>query len=189
MEKKDSGNDNIRFEEHDQHIIRVVFLLGTLIVFGAFVRWLLIPDTFGQYGTYRGSNLLEQEARIPMYADEEGCFECHEKVYDVYDEGKHSKSPCQICHFSAVPHAEGDAEKNKKLADMSMDKSQEACKLCHTFLKARPVKHPQIKDFDFHYEDLWKKKLGEINKEAPCTTCHDAHSPAILKKKKTAKNE
>ncbi|MEE8484671.1 MAG: hypothetical protein V3S46_08740, partial [Nitrospinota bacterium] len=114
------------------------------------------------------------------------CFECHEKVYDVFDEGAHKDSPCQVCHFSAVPHAEGDAEKNKKLAEMSMDKSQDGCKLCHTYLKARPVKHPQIKDFDFHYEDLWKKKLGEINKEAPCVTCHDAHSPAILKKKKTA---
>lgn len=72
----------------------------------------------------------------------------------------------------------------KKMADMPVDLSQGACTICHSYMPSRPAKFPQVKNFDYHYTDNWKTKLGLLDKKAECIICHKAHMPRIVKKGK-----
>lgn len=104
------------------------------------------------------------------------------------------ETPCLECHTKArIGEANGVIEllyplsrmklkMHTKLADMPVDRSREACQVCHRFLNSRPEKHPQVKDFDEHIKKGWKADMGPVDLGAPCLRCHKAHIPSIVKK-------
>lgn len=164
---------------HLRHIIRIFSLVALIIASGLIVRSYLAPESFGKYGAYRGDNLYEQMAEQPLYRGDDYCSECHEKEGDIIYEGRHKTVPCEDCHFIAGLHAEG----KKKLADMPVDKSRQGCTICHEYLTSRPKDFPQVKNFDAHIKDNWKEKLGALDINAGCWSCHKAHKPEILERK------
>ena len=58
-------------------ILRLVLL--TLGIVGTYLvaRTLLVPQSFGEYGWYRGAALGEIASRTPVFAGKKACEECH----------------------------------------------------------------------------------------------------------------
>lgn len=165
--------------EHYRHLVRAFGIVFILILAAYFVRSAFIPPSFGQFGPYRGDAPKEMMSATPVYQGDEYCSECHDEDSDVVADGKHVNLPCENCHFLLGPHAEG----KKKLLDMPVDHSREACTMCHQYLASRPAKFPQVKDFAKHITDNWKQDMGEVDATALCGKCHKAHDPQMLKKK------
>lgn len=180
---------------HHRHVYRAFVVVGVILFLILAGRAYLVPSTYGQYGKYRAAHLDEARDIPALHQGDDACLECHEKEWDMAD-GKHTDVPCEICHFSAAPHAqEGkgdlpvkdpDLAKYRKLADMPVDRSREACLNCHVRLSSRPEKFPQVKDVDKHVKDGWKPDLGQLEPKAACQRCHKAHFPSIVK---TQENE
>ena len=49
------------------------------------IRHFLVPDTFGQYGHYRGNSLEENASLETVYADVEDCKACHYEVQELLE--------------------------------------------------------------------------------------------------------
>ncbi|MDH4184980.1 MAG: DUF3365 domain-containing protein, partial [Nitrospinota bacterium] len=111
----------------------------------------------------------------PLIADKK-CLECHtaSAVGDV-----------QGALEVALPVASLALKRYRKLAPMSIDRSREACQICHERLSARPKGFPQVEDFDKHITKGWKAALGPVDVKARCVTCHKPHFPAMVKSKES----
>ena len=104
-------------------------LIPMFIVFiGLFliVRHFLVPDTFGQYGHYRGDALIDNASKELVHASKEDCFDCHDDIEfetvrngktitlhvdpDVFRKSVHGDLECVDCHQDAdvedFPHEE-----------------------------------------------------------------------------------
>jgi hypothetical protein len=305
---------------HNKHAIRALLIIIAALVAGFGVRSALIPDSWGQFGPYRGDHLFEIRKQEPLIQDDDSCLDCHEKEWEMA-EGKHAAAPCEDCHQSASLHAvksdkapsgdavarteakataqlalqsilavmrqgwdkkeidrflailnkgktgvrirlfrgavvvrqfgqrEGEAaamqkepdimealadgkerllsdkvnvrylypliaetqciechtasapgqvqgilevtfpvanlalKRYKKLSPMSIDRSREACQICHALLASRPKAFPQVDDFDQHITKGWKITMGPVDLNGRCITCHNPHSPSIVKRK------
>ena len=58
-------------------INRILLLFVAFIGLFLLVRHFLVPETFGQYGHYRGNSLIDNSSREMVFADKEDCFACH----------------------------------------------------------------------------------------------------------------
>ena len=112
-------------------------LIPIFIVFvGLFllVRHFLIPESFGQYGHYRGDALTEIAALEMRVASKAMCVECHGDVQEVIENDVHAALSCIICHGEGLAHTlEPSAVKIEKLTGRAL------CLKCHQLNPARPV--------------------------------------------------
>ncbi|MHC5079681.1 MAG: cytochrome C [Planctomycetota bacterium] len=153
--------------EHTKHLWRAGLLLLLLPIAWIVCRHFLLPESFGAYGYYRYTAVEEWMSESVHHGDTVDCRACHEESYDTHKTGKHASVSCHSCHPPLVPHVEGE----EKVGDLPMDRSNEACALCHERLKARPKDFPQV-DFEEHL----KEEEVEMA-EGVCLECHEAHSP------------
>lgn len=153
-----------------RHLVRAgMILVGALVAF-FIVRALLVPKSFGQFGTFRGSNLAEQAALPANYGPPDVCATCHADLFETKAKGKHLNVPCQTCHGPVAEHVQDDGMK-----PMIINRSFTLCARCHQKLEARPAQFPQINI----QEHLAGKNLTTEGNEGVCLTCHNPHSPAI----------
>jgi hypothetical protein len=152
---------------HTKHVFRVGLLLFAAIVALILGRSFFVPDTFGQYGAYRGANVDEQAAHEVRHGGRESCEPCHADEFEEQAEGGHGTVTCEVCHAPGYLHARDD----EKIADMPIQRSADLCLLCHQQLKARPQGQPQVQPRQ-HLEE----NDGEPGPES-CFECHEAHSP------------
>lgn len=143
-----------------QHLIR----LGVLIVLlaAAFLvgRSLLVPDSFGEYGHYRGAALAEISARAPVFAGRAACEECHVDVAEERAGGRHERLSCEGCHGPLADHAADPVSVAATVPD------QVRCEACHEANPYRPAWMPQV--------DTEDHAMGET-----CTDCHQPHRPGF----------
>src|ERR1043166_5707264 len=118
-------------------ILRLVLL--TIGIVGSYLvaRALLTPQSFGEYGWYRGDALEEIAARPPSYAGRKACDECHSDVVQKLAKGEHKLISCESCHGAAQAHADDPDVKTHKLTDGE-------CLRCHAADPARPKFLKQI---------------------------------------------
>jgi len=142
------------------HLFRVaaVFLLGVVSFLG--IRSLLVPQSFGRYGHFRGNALQEISALPVHYAGHQACESCHSDIVEKKNAGKHARVNCEACHGPLSSHADDPSEQPAKLDTAVL------CAKCHEANAAKPRNFPQVKTED-HSSGL------------PCDTCHQPHSPAI----------
>jgi hypothetical protein len=137
-------------------ILRLVLL--TLAIVGTFLtaRALLTPQSFGQYGWYRGAALGEIASRTPVFAGKQACDECHSDVLQKLGKFDHKNLSCEACHGVSSDHAA-----NPNITPAKLTGSH--CIRCHEANVSRPksIKQIVVKD---HY--------GE-----KCTECHLPHQP------------
>lgn len=160
-----------------RHLVRAFGIVVVLAIAGFILRGYFIPPSFGQLGPYRANSPREEMMKVPVYRGDDYCSTCHEEDWGIVADGKHVAIPCENCHFLPEAHAEGE----KKILDMPVDRSREACTACHQYLPSRPSIFPQVKDFDKHVKDHWKTEMGAVEKEPLCAKCHKAHDPRVVK--------
>ena len=139
--------------------LKRLLILG-VVLFSVFLlfKYLLTPASFGQYGHYRGLALEENAALTAKYTGSEACYDCHDSIVAVKNEGLHSSIACESCHGPGFKHIE-DPENEK----MDQPDSREFCAHCHAFNKARPEKA------------ITQQDIREHNPDEKCIECHNPH--------------
>ena len=158
--------------KHTNHILRLVIILA-LIVAGFFAaRGILVPDSFGTYGSYsygyhRGNSDAEQAGLPPLFQGSGKCSKCHEEQFRSWQDAGHKTVGCESCHGNWQAH------NNNTKDQVTKDASTDACLLCHQKLTARPADFPQITNFAQHVSE----QDVELEKDMNCMECHDPHEP------------
>ena len=160
-----------QLEKNDfRHTYRLIAVLVLFVVGAAFARWWAVPETFGQFGRYRGAAVASARTEtVPRYVGEETCADCHEDQVELHDKDAHARVPCETCHGPGKEHAEAEGE-----APIARPEGKGACLVCHQRLAARPGSFPQI-EWREHY-----KFVGVADESVECTRCHDPHEPLYM---------
>jgi hypothetical protein len=141
---------------------RLLIAFGLLVIAFIVVRWVLKPDSFYEYGHYRGKALSELSAREPTYVPRKACAECHDEQASQNAAGPHLHISCQTCHGPGNKHIAEPTTSN-----IIKPKPKDICLRCHLANKARPARFPQI---DADHGD-----------GASCETCHSIHNPSDIR--------
>jgi hypothetical protein len=71
------------------HVIRIALGLLLFAVVGGVGKYLLTPESFGQYGHYRADAIEEEANRDIRHWTNASCFSCHEYEADIHLKGRH----------------------------------------------------------------------------------------------------
>jgi hypothetical protein len=146
-----------------------VILLLVVLVAMVLGRSLFVPETWGEYGQYRGAAVVEHRDKPIRHGGNGACAMCHDAEYADLSSGVHAALQCELCHGPVALHV--DLEEGEVLAEMPVRRSRELCELCHRRLEARPADFPQI-DVREHLAE----NDVELASDA-CFACHEPHSP------------
>jgi len=146
------------------HLKRVVIILIVVIIGFLAVRSIIVPESFGQYGWYRGDSVAELRDIPVGYAGSATCGDknCHTTTYSIWVNSGHKTVNCETCHGPTNDHVI-----DTRVMPTPADDSRDFCGKCHFKRAARPSEFPQI-DPETH---------GENNK---CAYCHNPHKPWFL---------
>jgi hypothetical protein len=154
---------------HAKHVFRAAILLLAVLVAMVLGRSLFVPETWGEFGRYRGAAVTEYRNKPVRHGGDESCEMCHDVEYAAHAAGVHASVKCELCHGPVALHV--DLEQGEVVAEMPIRKSRDLCELCHRRLAARPADFPQVDVREHVLENG-----GEMTPDA-CFDCHDPHSP------------
>lgn len=154
---------------HAKHVFRAAILLLVVLVAMVLGRSLFVPDTWGEFGPYRGAAVAEHRDKQIRHGGNDSCAMCHDVEYADHSQGVHASVQCELCHGPVALHV--DVEEGELLAEMPLRRNRELCELCHRRLDARPSDFPQVNVREHVLENG-----GELTDDA-CFACHEAHSP------------
>jgi hypothetical protein len=139
-------------------ITRLVLL--TIGIVGSYLvaRYFLTPQSFGQYGWYRGDALMELATRDRVFAGRTACAECHSDQVQKLSQKEHKDLSCEGCHGPGQAHVDNP---DVKISIQTYGQ----CVRCHEASTGRPKWHKQINS-KTHY-------TGQ-----KCTECHVPHQPS-----------
>jgi hypothetical protein len=150
-------------------IVRLVLL--TIAIVGSYLvaRAFLTPQSFGDYGWYRGNALGEIASRTPVYAGKKACEECHSEILQKLAKDSHKNLSCEACHGVSRTHADDpDVPAGKTSAEAKGTKPEKLgdrlCLRCHEANPSRPAGFKQI--------------VVKNHYSGKCPECHVPHQPA-----------
>src|SRR5215510_5865521 len=147
-----------RFLKMPPQIFRLLLLVVGIAVVYFTARYFLTPESFNQYGWFRGEALTELRARPLVFAGRKACDECHSDQAEKLQKGSHKSVSCEACHGAGEAHVENPDVKLQVL-------NFSHCVRCHEASPSRPKWHKQIVAKN-HYTG------------SKCTECHVPHNPA-----------
>ncbi|AGF78829.1 hypothetical protein UWK_02289 [Desulfocapsa sulfexigens DSM 10523] len=166
MEKKYKSSDYA-------HVLRLAVILVGAVALGLLVRGMFLPDTMGQYGHYRGSDLVDQRNVEIRSHTNESCYECHRPIRLIHKAGVHKTVSCEFCHGPYADHVKDD----KYVAKMPVTRGMEIktlCLRCHNkIIRARPEESIKVVAMPQHLEEK------KVNVEHNCNQCHMVHDPLL----------
>lgn len=134
----------------------VLFVVVFLVV-----RSFLVPESFGEYGFYRGSALEDVAALEITYVGKEACVECHKEQAEIMEYDLHSELSCEVCHGPGLSHV-NEPEK-KGLLEMPL--SRASCGICHSMEALRNRDYINQIDIKGHHPE-----------RETCIDCHNPHA-------------
>ncbi len=148
----------MRFFNLPPQIVRLILLIFAILVSYLVARTLLTPDTFRDYGFFRGAALSEHISQHkPVFAGKAACGERHPDVLKTLAKGSHKNLSCEACHGVV------SQEHLKDPANKMLKPTPQICVRCHEASPSRPAWFKQIIVKD-HYSDT-------------CFECHLPHQP------------
>ncbi len=146
------------------HLKRAFIILIVVIIGFIYVRSLIVPGSFGQYGWYRGDSVPEIMNLTVEYAGSASCSDknCHQAIYSIWADSRHKTVNCETCHGTSEEHVI-----NTRVMPVPANDSRDFCGKCHYKRAARPVDFPQV-DPETHGENL------------KCAYCHNPHKPWFI---------
>ncbi len=145
-------------------LTRLAIAFAIFISLFLLLRHYLVPETFGQYGFYRGASLTDIEKDEMHYAGQQVCFECHQDIEDLKLQDVHSEIHCETCHGPGLKHSE-----NGDTTGLVRPTSREFCGLCHSKNAAKQK------------SAIFQVDLKEHNVDRRCIECHNPHQPWEMK--------
>ncbi len=134
-----------------------LFVVFILLFIG--LRSIIVPDSFGEYGHYRGDAIADIEAKDLKYAGKQTCIECHFEIDEMISTDVHQNLSCEICHGPGMKHAD-----SMEPSDITKLDSRKDCGRCHAYNPARAEGVIAQIDLDEHYVEMGK-----------CIECHNPH--------------
>ncbi len=186
-----------------KHIVRLLTLIAVVAIVAITAKKFLTPDTFYQYGHYRGAAVAEIASKVPKLQGSASCQSCHKEVYAEWAAGIHRKATkndvaqgvvvkngpnCEVCHT-------GPAGNHPSKEAMPLSIEDKVTTITHKHID-HPANVPGRKLL-LSPEDMRSiclnchEKLEARPKEQPqvvvdshsgkelCTTCHNPHSPKV----------
>jgi hypothetical protein len=145
-------------------LYRLAIAFAIFITLFLVLRKILVPESFGQYGHYRGDSLSDNALPEIHYAGQQACFECHQEIEDLKKTDVHKDIHCETCHGPGQKHVEsGEA------TDIRKPGSREFCGTCHDQNAAKRT------------DAIFQIKLNEHNTGKNCIECHNPHQPWKMK--------
>lgn len=139
--------------------VRVGLLLVIILVIFGIARQLSVPETFGQYGRFRGDSIQENVNAQVSFAESGGvCAKCHPNVAAELGSAQHAAIDCQTCHGPGEKHRTGPKDASLKISDV-----KSLCATCHTTIAGR-------------------QGIATVNPDThsggvACSKCHNPHQP------------
>ena len=188
-----------------KHIVRLLALIVVVatVVFSA--KRFLTPDSFYQYGHYRGNAVAEIASKVPKLQGSASCQPCHKKAYAEWTDGIHRKATrknaiqgvvykygpgCEVCHT-------GPAGNHPSKTAMPLSIEDQVTSITHPEIKVHPANLPgrnlMLSPRDMRgvclncHEKMEARPLEQRQIEVAshsgeemCTKCHNPHSPRII---------
>ncbi len=145
-----------------KHVGRAALLLLLVIGVVLVLKWALTPETFGQFGAYRGANVAFWRELPVEYVGSATCQGCHADQHGSWNNSQHRSVNCETCHGPAREHVERPTE-----AALQRPVSREACARCHDDVRAKPAPFAQI-------------DAASHGGEEACVSCHSPHRPRLV---------
>ncbi len=152
-----------------RHTIPVFAVLVGVVLVGVGLRGLAVPETFGQFGHFRGAAATEARVKTPRHLGKDACKKCHEKELTLHDKDMHAAVQCETCHGAGSAHVA-----DPKKVHLVKPNTKQDCLVCHQAMAARPGRFPQIQWRD-HF-----KFAGVDDEKIECVKCHSPHEPLFL---------
>lgn len=156
-----------------KHSYAIFGVVGAALLLAIVARQVVVPETFGEFGFYRGSAAVEARQKDPRHVGKKTCIECHSDVGEAHDKDLHSTVQCESCHGPGGKHAEAGGME-AMLKPTRGKEFREMCMTCHLKQAARPRDFAQIR-WDDHV-----KAVGARDPNVDCKSCHDPHEPLYL---------
>ena len=137
-------------------LLAFALFIGIMLV----LKYILTPESWREFGAYRGNALIEIADKEAKFVQMETCAVCHDSIAGLKIQSNHKSLQCEICHGPGYKHAE-EPENN----DMESPRGRQFCLRCHTKNAASPQNI--IKQID----------AVEHNEGEECITCHNPHQP------------
>lgn len=141
-------------------ILRLVILAAGVAGSYGIARVLMVPPTYGTYGSYRAAALDELTVGKPVFSGMKACDECHTEVFEELLKFEHKEISCESCHGPSRKHASDPDTKTPRGKYADVD-----CLRCHQTNASRPVWLKQV-DSNDHYRG-----------DKKCLACHMPHQP------------
>ena len=138
---------------------RLIPLFVLFIALFLIVRHLLLPDTFGQYGHYRGDAILDAADKELVYASKETCNDCHSDIMEMLEMEMHAGISCLSCHGPGLKHAD-----SMEKEDIETPSGRAFCGRCHAINPARSSNVIVQVDINEHHTE-----------RKDCIDCHNPH--------------
>ena len=148
----------MKFRRIPPQVLRLILLTVAIVGSYLIARYFLTPESFGQYGWYRGAALAELASRPVSLAGKKACLECHDDQAQKLAKSEHRTLSCEVCHGFGQAHADNPDVKMQVL-------NYGHCVRCHEANPSRPKWLKQVNSKD-HY-------TGNN-----CTECHVPHAPS-----------
>ena len=187
-----------------KHIVRLLTLIAVVAVVAFTAKHFLVPESFYQYGHYRGNAVAEIAAKVPKLQGSASCQTCHQAVYAEWTAGIHRKATkdgvvqgvvvkygpnCEVCHT-------GPAGNHPSKEAMPLSLEDKVTTITHLDHKVHPANVPgrnlmlspeEMRNLCLNCHEKLEARPneqrqivleGHSGKEL-CTTCHNPHSPKI----------
>ncbi len=155
------------------HVLRIVVIFIIAGGLAIFVGGMFRPETLGQYGHYRGSDIEDQRNVEVRNSTNDACFECHRPIRTVHKAGVHKTVSCEFCHGPYADHVK-DGKLIGKLPVKRGMEIKDLCLRCHNqVIQARPQTSIKVVAMPQHLEE--KKVQLDHN----CDQCHMVHDPLL----------
>jgi cytochrome c553 len=163
------------------HIVRLILVMVAFGVAAYAAKVYFTPDSFYEYGHFRGDSVVEIASEKPLYKGPEYCQACHSERHAEWSGGAHNRADagkvvqCESCHGAAGGR---DKRGEFEYASTGVDHpasgklpvpsdSVKLCTTCHEKMPGRPAEQPQI---------VVETHAGGQQ----CKTCHNPHSPKMV---------
>ena len=159
--------------KYNTHVIRLVIILVVVGVGGYFAKGAFSPDTMGQYGHYRGSDIEDQKNRELRNMTNDSCFQCHKYIRKAHKKGVHKDVSCEVCHGAYADHIK-DGKYAGKLPVTRGEDIKPLCLRCHNkVIQARPRESIKVVALPQHLEEK------KVRTDHICDQCHMVHAPLL----------
>ena len=187
-----------------KHIVRLLALITVVAIVVFPAKKFLIPDSFYQYGHYRGNAVAEIASKVPKLQGSASCQSCHKEAYAEWTAGIHRKATrnnsiqgvvykygpgCEVCHT-------GPAGNHPTKEPMPLSVEDKVTSITHSEHKVHPANVPGRKLLlspeDMRsvclncHEKLAGRPIEQRQIEVAshsgdefCVKCHNPHSPRI----------